>query len=86
MDIPLAKDVETFIAEQVQSGACPSASALVNDVLRALSVQRRPPFAATDELEAWLLEAADSPTTPLTSADFDGIRARARTRVGDPAA
>jgi hypothetical protein len=38
------------------------------------------------ELEAWLLEAADSPTTALTAADFDGIRSRVRSRIGTPQA
>ena len=86
MNIALAKDVEAFIEEQVQSGASPSASALVNDVLRAVSIQRRPPFATTRELEEWLLAAAESPTTPLTSQDFAAIRARVRARAVDPAA
>lgn len=86
MKIALARDVEAFIEEQVQSGASPSASALVNDVLRAVSLQRRPPFAATRELEAWLLAAAESPVTPLTREDFTGIRERVRARAGGPAA
>jgi hypothetical protein len=30
------------------------------------------------ELESWLLEAADKPVTPLTQADFEGIRKRAQ--------
>ena len=34
------------------------------------------PFNVTPELESWLLEAADKPVTPLTKADFAGIRAR----------
>ncbi|MEI9961968.1 MAG: hypothetical protein WDM76_12790 [Limisphaerales bacterium] len=36
------------------------------------------PFDVTPELEAWLLEAADKPATPLTKADFAAIRDRAR--------
>ena len=36
------------------------------------------PFDVTPELELWLLEAADKPTSPLTKADFAGIRLRAR--------
>jgi hypothetical protein len=36
------------------------------------------PFNVSPELESWLLEAADKSVTPLTKADFAGIRARAR--------
>lgn len=38
-------------------------------------------FEVTPELEAWLLESADKPTTPLTARDFDGIRERVRART-----
>ena len=86
MTIALTKDVEAFIEEQVRAGVCPDASTLVNDVLRSLSEHRQPPFATTPELEAWLLEAADSPTTPLIPADFDAIRSRVRARLDGPAA
>jgi hypothetical protein len=43
-------------------------------------------LAATPELEAWLLAAADSPATPLIPADFDAIRQRVRARLNGPAA
>ncbi len=42
--------------------------------------KQRKPFDFTPELESWLLKAADKPTTPLTKADFNAIRERARTR------
>ena len=86
MTIALTKDVEAFVEEQVRAGVCPDASTLVNDVLRSLSEHRQQPFATTPELEAWLLEAADSPTTPLIPADFDAIRSRVRVRLDGPAA
>lgn len=85
MTIALSKDVEAFVEEQVRAGVSPDASTLVNDVLRSLSEHRQPPFTLTPELEAWLLEAADAPTTPLTKADFDGIRQRVRARLNGPA-
>ena len=81
MEIRLAKDVEDFLQEQVRQGVCSDASNLVNDVLRALRDQQVPSFTVTPELEAWLLEAADAPTTPLTSADFAGIRERVRSQI-----
>ena len=80
MTIALAKDVEDFLREQVRSGVAANPSELANDVLRCVRDQQRKPFEITPELETWLLEAADQPATPLTKADFDGIRQRARKR------
>jgi Arc/MetJ-type ribon-helix-helix transcriptional regulator len=74
--IALAKDVEDFLREQVRTGACDDASDLVNEVLRSVRNQQVRPFTVTPELEAWLLESADKPATPLTDADFEGIRER----------
>ena len=81
MTVALAKDVEEFLQAQVRSGVCADASELVNDVIRSIREQQRKPFNATPELEAWLLEAADKPTTPLTKTDFNSIRERVRARV-----
>jgi Arc/MetJ-type ribon-helix-helix transcriptional regulator len=86
MTIALAKDVEDFLQEQVQAGICADASNLVNDVLRSVRDQQSRPVTVTPDLEAWLLEAADKPATPLTTADFMAIRERARARVESPAA
>jgi len=74
MAVVLAKDVQDFLQEQVRSGHCADASELVNDVIRSVREQQQKPFAITPELEAWLLEAADKPATPLTEADFEAIR------------
>lgn len=81
MTIALAKDVEEYLKEQVRAGVSASESELVNDVVRSLRDQQQQPFEVTPELEAWLLEAADKPATPLTSADFAGIRERVRART-----
>ena len=81
MTVALAKDVEEFLQAQVRSGVCADASELVNDVIRSLREQQRKPFVATPELESWLLEASDKQTTPLTKADFNGIRERVQARV-----
>ncbi len=78
MTIDLARDVEAFVEEQVRTGVCSDASELVNDVLRSLRQQQQKPLRVTPELEAWLLEAANSPTTPLKDDDFEGIRQRVR--------
>jgi Arc/MetJ-type ribon-helix-helix transcriptional regulator len=82
MTIKLARDVEEILQKQVRAGACSDPSELVNDVIRCVCDQQQRPFEVTPELEAWLLEAADQPVTPLTSADFDGIRERAGARTG----
>ncbi len=81
MTIALAKDVEAFLEEQVRAGVCADPSELANDVLRSVREQQRQPFDTTPELETWLLEAADKPASPLTKADFDGIRERVRART-----
>lgn len=80
MTIALAKDVEDFLEKQVRSGVCADASELVNDVLRSLREQQQQPFVVTPELEAKLLESADSPVTPLSSSDFDSLRQHVRAR------
>ncbi len=76
MTIARAKNVEDFLQEQVRARVCADASELVNEVLRSVREQQRRPFEVTPELEAWLLQAADKPATPLTGADFEGIRTR----------
>lgn len=86
MTIELAKDVESFVEDQLREGVCTEASEWVNDVLRCVPEQRRRPFEVTHALEAWLLEAAEKPATPLSRADFDGIRERVRARSQVPAA
>jgi len=81
MTIALSKDVEDFLQKQVRNGACADPSELVNDLVRSLREQQQKPFEVTPELEAWLLEAADQPTHPLTHADFESIRQRVRSRI-----
>ena len=80
MTVDLASDVEAFVRAQVQAGVCSNVGDLVNDLLRSLRDQQRQPFEVTPELEAWLLQAADKPTTPLTPKDFDDIRERVLAR------
>ena len=81
MTIALARDVEDFLQHQVRSGVCADASELVNDVLRSVREQQQKPSEVTPDLEAWLLEAADKPSTPLTMGDFDAVRERVRART-----
>ena len=74
MTVELAKDVEEFVREQVSAGVCADPGELVNDIVRSLRDQQHPTLEITPELEAWLLEVADQPSTPLTRADFDRVR------------
>ena len=80
MNIALDRDVEDFLQSQVKAGVCDPPERLLNDLVRSIRDQQQRPFDVTPELEKWLLEAADKPTTPLTPADFAGIRERAQSR------
>jgi hypothetical protein len=73
MIVDLARDVEDFLHEQVRIGVCTKPDELVNDVIRSVREQQRKPFEVTPELEAWLLNSAEKPVTPLKSEDFDAI-------------
>jgi Arc/MetJ-type ribon-helix-helix transcriptional regulator len=81
MTVALARDVEDFLQDQVQAGVCADASELVNDLIRSLREQQRKFFDITPELEMWLLEAADKPTTLLTKSDFAAVRERVRAKI-----
>jgi Arc/MetJ-type ribon-helix-helix transcriptional regulator len=85
MTVALAKDVEEYLQDQVRVRVCSNASELVNDIIRSLRDQQHRPFDVSPELEAWLLEAADKPVTPLTKADFAGIRERVAARIKNSA-
>ena len=81
MTVALARDVEEFLQDQMRSGVCADASELVNDLIRSLREQQRKFFDLTPELDAWLLEAADKPTTLLTKSDFAAVRERVRAKI-----
>ena len=80
MNIVLDKDVEDFLENQVRAGVCAAPAEFVNDILRSIREQQQKPFEVTPELEAWLLQAADKPSTPLTPGDFASIRRRVKAR------
>ena len=80
MNITLDKDVEDFLENQVRAGVCAAPGEFINDLVRSIREQQQKPFEVTPELEAWLLEAADKPSTPLTPDDFAAIRRRVQAR------
>ena len=82
----LAEEVEAFVAEQVRAGASPSAADLVNDALRAWSLQGQKPCEMNGELEAGWRESADEPPAPLGREHFAANREQVRARrAGIPA-
>jgi Arc/MetJ-type ribon-helix-helix transcriptional regulator len=80
MTVELDRDVQDFLDQQVRSGVCADARELVNDVLRSIRDQQNVSLEPTPELEEWLLEAANQPTTPLTADDFDALEKRVLAR------
>ncbi|HEY5233773.1 MAG TPA: hypothetical protein VIK35_09595 [Verrucomicrobiae bacterium] len=68
--------IDDFLEDQLE---------LTDDVKAKLDQPRREhqqkTFDITPELEAWLLEAADKPTTPLTKSDFAAIHERVRAKT-----
>jgi Arc/MetJ-type ribon-helix-helix transcriptional regulator len=80
MNIALDKDVEDLLENQVRAGVCVAPGEFINDLVRSVREQQQKPFEVTPELEAWLLQAADKPSTPLTPDDFASIRRRVKAR------
>jgi Arc/MetJ-type ribon-helix-helix transcriptional regulator len=81
MNITLDQDVEEFLQKQVRAGVCAAPGEFINDLVRSVRAQQQAPFDVTPELEAWLLQTADKPSTPLTRDDFAALRERVRARV-----
>ena len=78
MQVTLDKDLETFIAEKVQSGGCTNPDEVVREALRNLKAKDDPAEIDSLELAEMLLAAVESPHRPLTKEDFDQLRIRAQ--------
>ncbi len=81
MNIALDHDVESFLEDQVRTGVCAAPGELVNALVRSVREQQQKSFEVTPELEAWLLESADRPSTPLIREDFAALRERVKARL-----
>lgn len=81
MTIQLANDVEDYLRERLAAGPAANLDELANDLLRTICELQRQPLMIDKELEDWLLEAADEPTTPLTGDDFENLREKLRRRA-----
>lgn len=81
MTIQLANDVEDYLRERLAAGPAANLDELANDLLRTICELQRQPVAIGKELEDWLLQAADEPTTPLTAEDFENLREKIASRA-----
>lgn len=81
MKIALDHDVENFLEDQVRAGVCTAPGEFVNALVRSVREQQQMSFEVTPELEAWLLESADRPSTPLIHEDFAALRERVKARL-----
>lgn len=78
MQVTLGKELEAFIAEKVQGGGYASADEVVREALRNLKAKDDPAEFDGEELAEMLRAALHGPHRPLTTEDFDQLRARAR--------
>ena len=78
MNVTLTKELEGFVKSKVRGGGYANASAVVREALRILQRQE---CCEDPHLEAYLLEAARQPQTPLTHADFKRVRRRGLARL-----
>ena len=81
MKIVVDDDVQRFLEDQMRAGAFNAPGELVNSLVRAVQKQQEQTFEISPELEAWLLEAAEKPTSPLTHEDFVSVRERVQARL-----
>ncbi len=78
MNVTLTKELGEFVKSKVRGGGYINASDVVREALRILQRQER---YEDPNLEAYLLEAARQPQTPLTHADFMRVRRRGFARL-----
>ena len=76
MNISLTKDLEKLIEKKVKSGLYQNPSDVVRDALRHLEENSEPEW-----LEQKIQEGLKGPFTPMTKADWDGIRERGLKRM-----
>jgi putative addiction module CopG family antidote len=78
VEVTLTKELEDFIAEKVKTGGYANQDEVVREALRHMKAMDDPAETDSEELAELLLAAARGPHRPLTSGDFDQLRARAR--------
>jgi Arc/MetJ-type ribon-helix-helix transcriptional regulator len=80
MTVELPKNLAEYVEREVASGAFPDATAVVAEAVREYRVNRIDPNVDSPELEAWLLEAIDSPMTPWRPEEMQEILAELRAK------
>ena len=74
LNVSLPDSMREWVAQQVKQGGYGTASEFVRELIREAKKSR-----ARQELEAKLIEGLESgPATEMTKADWDSLRARAR--------
>jgi putative addiction module CopG family antidote len=83
MTVTLPKEIEDFVQAKVSSGGYEKADDVVLAALRNWQGEETLAQYDQDELEAWLLEAADSPRSPWRREELDAIMERLRAKYGE---
>ncbi len=80
MKVELPPHLAEYIEREVAKGTFPTAAAAVAEAVSEYRVNRIDPNEDSPELEAWLLEAIDSPMTPYSFADLEEVRQKVLAR------
>lgn len=80
MKVELPPHLAEYIEREVAKGTFPTASAAVAEAVSEYRVNRIDPNEHSPELEAWLLEAIDSPMTPWRPEEMQEILAGLRAK------
>ncbi len=75
MNISLPDPLKQFVDKRLSEGRHSSVSEYVRELIRADERKW-----AQDQLEAWLMEGMEGPSTPMTKEDWADIRKRGKAR------
>ena len=78
MEVKLTRELENFIADEVQHGGYANSDEVVREALRDLKAKNDPAEIDSQELAELLLAAVRGPHRPLSAEHFDQLRSRAR--------
>lgn len=81
MNVALSKYYVDFVRDLIESGRYGNSSEVVRAGLRALERVEQQAALDIPDLDKKLLAGIRSPARPLTTADFDRIRARTRRKL-----
>ena len=81
MNVALSKYYVDFVGDLIASGRYGNSSEVVRAGLRALEKAEQQAALDIPDLDKKLLAGIRSPAKPLTTADFDRVRARTRRKL-----